>query len=70
MTWARSKTVWGAAIIAAAAVGKYLWPESALPDLVLTLGGGLGLVGMRHAVSKAASISRKASSAYEAAKMR
>lgn len=52
MKWPLSKTVWGAIIVGVSGVWKAVDPDSPIPDILLGIGGALGLIGVRHAISK------------------
>ena len=55
MAWLKSKSVWGAVIVGIASVIRVAKPEWAdIADAVIGVGAAIGIVGVRHAVAKAA----------------
>ena len=54
MNWWKSKSVWGAVIVAMASIVRVAKPEwAAAVDAVIGVGAAIGIVGVRHAVAKA-----------------
>ncbi|MCR4338928.1 MAG: hypothetical protein NUW01_03465 [Gemmatimonadaceae bacterium] len=51
--WLRSKTLWGAVIVAVGSVVRAVKPQwGPAVDAIIGVGVGLGLVGVKHAVEK------------------
>ena len=52
------KSILGSVIVAATSIAKVVWPESPVPELVLGLGGALGIIGIAHKQVKTQDILR------------
>ncbi len=52
------KSILGSVIVAATSVARVMWPESPVPELVLGLGGALGIIGIAHKQVKTQDILR------------
>ena len=53
MAWLKSKSVWGAVIVAVASIVRVAKPEwSGAVDAVIGVGAAIGIVGVRHAIAK------------------
>ena len=52
------KSILGYVIVAATSIAKVVWPESPVPELVLGLGGALGIIGIAHKQVKTQDILR------------